>query len=163
MANLPKCDNLSRAFIHMQHFTYQGKNVLNLPARQEELIVLRNWIESVADTICASTQNKRQLFIAVDEIFTNIASYSYNPEVGDAQVSTDFDEEKRQLIITFTDKGKAYNPLEADTPDIDAALDDRSIGGLGIFMVRQLMDDVEYKRENEQNILILKKTINTNN
>lgn len=147
----------------MQHFTYQGKNVLNLPARQEELIVLRNWIESVADSICASTRNKRQLFIAVDEIFTNIASYSYNPEIGDAQVRTDYDEEKHQLIITFTDKGKAYNPLEEEAPDIDAALDARGVGGLGIFMVRQLMDDVEYKRENEQNILILKKTINSDN
>lgn len=145
----------------MQHFTCQDKNVLDLPARQEELIVLRDWIESVADQLGASTRSKRQLLIAIDEIFTNIASYSYKPEDGNAQIGVDFDDERRQIIITFTDSGKAYNPLDAEEPDIDAALNDRGIGGLGIFMVRQLMDSMEYRRENNRNILTLKKTIDS--
>ncbi len=145
----------------MQHFTYQEKNELKLPARQGELVVLRDWIETVANRIGAPTRNTRQILIAVDEVFTNIASYSYLEGDGMTEVSADFDETTRQLIITFADSGIAYNPLEAEEPDIDAALDDRAPGGLGIFMVRQLMDSMEYQRKNNRNILTLKKTIDS--
>lgn len=145
----------------MQHFTYQEKNELKLPARQGELVVLRDWIETVANRIGAPTRNTRQILIAVDEVFTNIASYSYQDGDGMTEVSADFDETTRQLIITFADSGIAYNPLEAEEPDIDAALDDRAPGGLGIFMVRQLMDSMEYQRKNNRNILTLKKTIDS--
>ena len=145
----------------MQHFTYQEKNELKLPARQGELVVLRDWIETVANRIGAPTRNTRQILIAVDEVFTNIASYSYQDGDGMTEVSADFDETTRQLIITFADSGIAYNPLEAEEPDIDAALNDRAPGGLGIFMVRQLMDSMEYQRKNNRNILTLKKTIDS--
>lgn len=141
----------------MKHFTYEGKAKLILPAERAALEKLRDWVEGIADSLCTPLRAKHQILIAVDEIFTNIASYSYEGKPGFAGVSVDFDEEARELILTFEDEGVAYNPLEAREPDIEAALEEREIGGLGILMVRQLMDSVEYKREGNRNILILKK------
>ncbi len=143
----------------MKHFTYQGKAKLILPAERAALEGLRDWVEEIADALNAALRAKHQMLIAVDEIFTNIASYSYGGKPGFVEVGVDFDEEARQLSITFEDEGVAYNPLEAREPDISASLEDREIGGLGILMVRQLMDGVEYKREKNRNILILKKEI----
>ena len=63
------------------------------------------------------------------------------------------------LTITFTDTGVAYDPLAAKEPDLAAPLEERQLGGLGIFLVRKFMDSIEYRREDEKNILVLKKNL----
>ena len=57
------------------------------------------------------------------------------------------------------DKGKPFNPLEAEEPDLELSGEDRPIGGLGIFLVQSTMDDLSYEYKDEQNILTLKKTL----
>ena len=57
--------------------------------------------------------------------------------------------------LTFSDNGKPYNPLIADEPDVTASAEEREIGGLGIFMVRKMMDDTSYMHKDDQNILTL--------
>lgn len=141
----------------MVHFTYQGKEKFRLPAEKAALEKLRDWIEGIADSLGCPLKARHQTLIAVDEIFTNIASYSYADGSGFVEISVDYDAAAQQIILTFEDEGVAYNPLEAREPDIEAALEEREIGGLGILMVRQLMDSVEYKREGNRNFLILKK------
>ncbi|MCR5485445.1 MAG: ATP-binding protein, partial [Clostridiales bacterium] len=61
------------------------------------------------------------------------------------------------IKMTFCDRGVAFDPLAKDDPDITASADERQIGGLGIFMVKKSMDKVEYKRENDKNILTIYK------
>ena len=95
---------------------------------------------------------KSEIATAVEEIFINISTYAYDQDIGNVKISinTDFD-----TIIRFEDSGKAYNPLEHPQPDLEKSINDRQIGGLGIFLVKSLMDNVEYKREKNKNILTI--------
>ena len=96
--------------------------------------------------------------IAVEELYSNIANYAYNPEVGPATIQVEVTEDPLCVIITFLDQGKPYDPLKHEDPDITLSLDEREAGGLGIFMVKQTMDDVQYRYENGKNILTIRKT-----
>ena len=97
-----------------------------------------------------------QLIISVDEIFSNIASYAYEREVGDVTVRVAVGDD---ITLTFEDGGMAYDPLAQADPDTTLALEDREIGGLGIFMVKNLMDAVEYRRVGSKNVLTVKKNV----
>jgi len=94
--------------------------------------------------------------IAAEEIFTNIANYAYPSAKGNAVISITVGEE---AVIRFEDTGKPYNPLEHPAPDLDKPLMERKIGGLGIFLVKNLMDKVEYVRMDDKNLLVLTKKI----
>ncbi len=95
--------------------------------------------------------------LAVEEIFINIAHYAYTPDKGDAAVSCGF--EKDTLTIVFSDSGKQFNPLTHLDPDISLSLDEREIGGLGIFLTKQFMDSVDYKYVKNQNVISIQKKI----
>ena len=98
-----------------------------------------------------------QIDVAIDELFSNIAHYAYNPEIGEATVQVSVSEDPLSVIITFIDKGVPYDPLKKDDPDITLSLEDRPIGGLGIYMVKKTMDDITYEYKDGQNILAIKK------
>ncbi len=103
-------------------------------------------------------QNVRvQIDIAVEEIFVNIASYAYQPGKGPACIEVEVKDDPLSVELTFIDGGVQYDPLAKDDPDISMSVDEREIGGLGIFMVKQTMDYVEYEYVNGRNILRIKK------
>ncbi len=107
-----------------------------------------------------SDQIRIQVDVAIDEIFGNIARYAYNPETGNATVRIHVEEEPLRVIITFIDNGKPFDPLTADIPNTTSLpAKERPIGGLGLFMVKKMMDDVAYSYENGQNILTIRKKI----
>ncbi len=143
----------------IRRFKFNGESVLSLPARPEAFATLCNWLDNIAAELQLVPKTHNQLLIVADEIFTNISSYGYPSGDGDACVAVDFDMTNEILTITFIDSGMPYNPLDTPPPDINAPLEEREIGGLGIFLVRNLMDSVEYTRENDCNVLILKKRI----
>lgn len=95
-----------------------------------------------------------KLMVAVDEIYSNIVRYSGASE---AQICIVKAEDTLKLI--FRDNGKPYSPLDAKEPDITASAEDRAIGGLGIFMVRKMLDDVEYEYTRGMNKLTLSKKL----
>lgn len=116
-------------------------------------------ISFVNESLEASNINMKvnnQINIAVEEIFVNIAYYAYNPEVGDVTIRIHVDDE---VTIEFEDNGKPYNPLLRTDPDIRKTMEERDIGGLGIFMVKKVMDSVEYYNKDSKNVLIIKKLI----
>ena len=86
--------------------------------------------------------------------------HAYRPDVGDAtircQVST---QGQPQITIEFLDSGKPYDPLKNNEPDTTLPAEERRIGGLGIFMVKRLMDTVQYEYRDGKNILILQKLV----
>ena len=98
-----------------------------------------------------------QIDIAVDEIFGNIANYAYAPEIGEASVSVEVEQDPLCAVIRFTDHGKPFDPLQIEEPDITLGIDERKIGGLGIYMVRKSMDEVSYAYEDGLNILTIRK------
>ena len=100
-----------------------------------------------------------QLDICIDEIFGNIAHYAYGSGSGDATVRLDFDETERLLSLTFIDSGSPFDPTDTPEPDTTSPLEERPIGGLGLFMVRKMVDAMEYRREDGRNILTIRKRI----
>ena len=98
-----------------------------------------------------------QLELVIEEIFVNIASYAYEPSTGDATFCVDFEENPTAVLLTFIDGGKPYNPLEKADPDTSLDAEEREIGGLGIFLVKNNVDEISYERTDDKNILRMKK------
>lgn len=99
-----------------------------------------------------------QIDLAVEEVFTNISSYAYDPDVGIASVQVDITDEPFSVKISFIDSGSPYDPLAKPDPDVKVPLKQRRKGGLGIYLVKKSMDDVKYEYKNGQNILTFIKT-----
>ncbi|MEM0530730.1 ATP-binding protein [Zongyangia sp. HA2173] len=98
-----------------------------------------------------------QVDLAVEEIFVNIARYAYHPYVGEARVRCEAGGDPFQIIVGFADRGRPYNPLDRQDPDVTLDAQRRQIGGLGIFMAKKLMDDIQYEYRDGKNILTLRK------
>ena len=98
-----------------------------------------------------------QLELVIEEIFVNIANYAYHPEIGSATFCMEFEENPSAVHMTFIDGGKPYNPLENDDPDTTLDIDERDIGGLGIFLVKKNVDEISYEYADGKNILRMKK------
>ena len=99
-----------------------------------------------------------QLRLAIEEIFVNISSYAYDPSIGPAEVRCEVLDDPLRVVIQFLDHGKPFDPLAKEDADTsEEALMER-IGGLGILLVKETMDEVSYSYEEGKNILtILKK------
>ncbi len=128
---------------------------LKIEAKIENLNKVLDFVSAELETLDCLSKTQKQIRIAVEEIFVNIAYYAYKPETGFALIRITSDE--NEIGIEFEDSGKPYNPLEKDDPDITASIEDRPVGGLGIFMVKQIMDLVEYRHVDNKNILKIKK------
>jgi anti-sigma regulatory factor (Ser/Thr protein kinase) len=98
------------------------------------------------------------LNLSLEEIVTNVISYGYDDGC-EHQILVRLSVEEGEATAQVEDDGRAFNPLEAPTPDIDKPLEERSIGGLGIHLVRSLMEKLEYDRRDERNILVMRKRI----
>ena len=134
-------------------------NELEIEAINENLPIVNDFVEKHLESVDCPMKAQMQILLAVEEIFTNIANYAYEPEKGIAVVRVEFSEDPVTVTITFIDNGIPYNPLEREDPDIHLAAEDRDIGGLGVFLVKNTMDDVTYEYKDGQNILQLKKNV----
>lgn len=97
------------------------------------------------------------LEIALEELFTNIASYAYEGEPGQVRIYCGLEGE--ELVLEVEDRGISFNPLERQAPDLQLPIEERPVGGLGIYMVRQFVDSAKYQYRDGCNILRLKKRI----
>jgi anti-sigma regulatory factor (Ser/Thr protein kinase) len=140
-------------------FCYNGNPQLIVPADRGEFATLQQWLLSIAAELDMQERIRKQLMICCDEIFTNIASYAYTDGNGSVTVTVEFVSETKSLRIIFSDSGIAFNPLEISEPDTSSALSERKVGGLGMFMVKKMMDSVEYCRQDGKNILTLTKCL----
>ena len=132
---------------------------LTLPANLENLIVVTAFVDEQLEALDCPMKAQMQIDVAIDELFSNIAHYAYPGAAGDATVRFDFDESTRRASITFVDSGIPFDPLAKEDPDVTLSVEERQVGGLGIFMVKKTMDELEYRYENGFNILIIHKCI----
>ena len=112
------------------------------------------FMETEMEKLEVSPKVSMKLMIAIDEIYSNIVRYS-----GATEATVSIEKIDDKLKLYFKDNGKPYNPLNAEDPDITASAEDRSIGGLGIFMVKKMLDNVEYEYTNNCNKLTLTKNL----
>ena len=132
---------------------------LTLSATVENIEPVTEFVNAQLELMDCPIKAQMQIDIAIDELFGNIAHYAYNTEVGSATVRVEVSEAPLAVIITFIDNGVPYDPLGKDDPDITLSAEEREIGGLGIYMVKQSMDDITYEYKDGQNILKIKKNI----
>lgn len=132
---------------------------ITVPAKREELNNILAFAENEFEAHCFPPKAVMQLNIAIEEIFVNIASYAYGENIGEAEIYIDICDNPLSVSIRFQDSGRPYNPIEKADPDITLNAEERSLGGLGIFMVKKSMDCIEYENKNGKNILTIKKNI----
>ena len=106
-------------------------------------------------------KEKMECMIALEELLVNIVHYAYtHEEEGEIQIFYEVIQQipgNQNMQIILKDQGKAYNPLKKEDPDITLTAKRRKIGGLGIFMAKNLLDALSYEREAENNVLYLEK------
>ena len=124
------------------------------------------FVESELIEMGCTVKQILQVSLAVEEIFVNIARYAYGhldskgivvPYSGTGPVEIILDIDDFRILLTFIDEGKKYNPLKKEDPDIMLPPEEREIGGLGIYIVKNFMDEVNYRYEDGKNIFSVTK------
>lgn len=101
---------------------------------------------------------RRRLHVVLDELLANTVQHGLAGRV-DGWASVDVSLDETQLVMVLRDNGTAFDPLARAAPDTTLSVDERAIGGLGVHLVRRLMDDVSYRREGEVNVVTLVKRL----
>jgi len=134
-------------------------NELSVDAAVDNIEIVTDFVNKYLEEYGCPVKAQMQIDIAIDELFGNIAQYAYHPEIGPATVRVEVMEEPLSVIITFIDQGVPYDPLKTEDPDTTLSADERGFGGLGIYTVKKIMDDISYEYRDGRNILRIRKNM----
>lgn len=129
------------------------KRTIELEAQPQKLDELLDIIGADLEKAGCPPEKETVAAICAEEIFVNIASYAYGEKTGTARIEETIRE--RCVTLCFLDEGRPYNPLEKEDPDTTLSVQEREVGGLGIFMVKNMMDTVEYEYKDGRNSLTM--------
>lgn len=132
---------------------------LTISAQRENLEQVQGFIDDLLADRPWDPTAVLNLQIAVEELFVNIASYAYAPGQGDVEIACTLDEAAGRITVQFRDRGIPFNPLDKEDADITLSAEERGIGGLGIYMVKNSMDAVAYDYRDGQNIMTIEKNL----
>ena len=134
-------------------------NSITLEATVRNLNLIMAFLDERLDAWGCPMRKRMAIELAVEEVYVNIANYAYAPGSGEATMRAELEtsDAARTIVITFIDQGIPFNPLTSEEPDVSLPVDERKIGGLGIFLVKKTMNAVEYRYENGSNILTIRK------
>jgi len=113
------------------------------------------WFETFADNHALDVSMRRKVKLVLDELVSNAITYAY-PDSKVGHIEAGLELGHGELVITLADDGVPFNPLQESRPDVHRTVEQRDIGGVGIHLCRELMDDVSYQRSAERNIVTLK-------
>jgi len=125
----------------------------------------KNWqklyieIKKFMSTISLRKKDISDVLLSSEEIFVNISNYAYPSKEGYVFINIKYSPQNNFVSILFEDSGTPFDPIKKANPNIKAPLKDRKIGGLGIYMVKRLMDNIEYQYKNGKNILLITKKL----
>jgi len=132
-------------------------NTIELPAIMDNLEEGIDFILAGIEQAGVDQKMLFQLRLACEEVIVNVINYAYPDSKGSMQISYDISDNELEVVVS--DSGVHFNPINKEDPDLSIPLEDRKIGGLGIFLVRNIMDQVEYSREDGRNILTMRKVL----
>ena len=135
----------------------QTENEITIAAKVENLDAVNAFVEEFSAPLEPTPRAAMQLDLVVEELFVNVASYAYGDFGGMATIKGRLFPEDGALSLTFIDSGTPYNPLEKEDPDTDLPMEERGIGGLGIFLVKKNVNDIKYERLDGKNVLTIHK------
>ncbi|MCR4930438.1 MAG: ATP-binding protein [Lachnospiraceae bacterium] len=134
-------------------------NKLTIDARKENLNDVLTFIDGFLEELNTPQKTIMQVDLSAEEIFANISEYAYGDGKGQVTVVFKTNQSKDEISITFIDSGIHYNPLEKEDPDITLSIEERKIGGLGVFLIKKYMDDVTYEYKDYKNHLTITKKL----
>jgi len=130
---------------------------LAVDAKLENLSVIADFIATTMTKLGAE-EGIYEIQLAVDEACTNIVKYAYSHEGGVITITCELQDS--DLVTTIKDKGRPFSPNSVPLPDLETSVEERRIGGLGIYLMRELMDEVSYEFDAEKgNTLTMRKTL----
>jgi serine/threonine-protein kinase RsbW len=129
-------------------------NTLRLPAKLESVEIVRSFVLQTIKDLNITPEIVPKIELVLEEVLTNIIKYAYPTGEGDVEVQCTL-LNKDKLCFVILDWGKPFNPLKENNPDLSTDLFERRIGGLGIFLVRKMVYEVDYHYEGGKNILNL--------
>jgi anti-sigma regulatory factor (Ser/Thr protein kinase) len=125
---------------------------------RSEIERLSQLVEAFGEAKGLTADSVFSVNLALDEVITNVIRYGHD-DGGQHPIVVRLAIDQDVLTAQVEDDGRAFNPLEAPVPDIGASIEERPIGGLGIHLVRSVMNSVEYRREDGRNVLTMKKRL----
>ena len=132
---------------------------LDIQALPENLPEVLTFVKENLDELECTEKERNQIEVAVEEIFSNIAGYAYDPKIGTATIRVELNDNPLSVSMSFIDQGKQYDPLAKPDPNVKLSASERKRGGLGIFMTKKFMDEVDYEYKDGRNILTLRKVV----
>jgi anti-sigma regulatory factor (Ser/Thr protein kinase) len=130
---------------------------LTVKNKIEDLLRVNSIFESFATQHDIGGKLRYHLLVSIEEILTNIIKYGFD-EQGVHPIHITFRNDSGAIEMEFEDRGREFNPLEVGEPDLDTPIEDRQLGGLGIHLVKNMVDVAQYRRVGDRNILLLRKT-----
>lgn len=144
----------------MNNPSLQTGNGIILHNDVQEIPKLTEFVEETANQADLDMSVTMSLTLAIEEAVANVMKYAYpQGEVGSIEVNATLHE--GSIVFTIKDNGTPFDPTLAKEPDLTLSAEDRNIGGLGIHLIRNIMDSVEYHYTGTQNVLTLSKNLNT--
>ncbi|MCH5233299.1 MAG: SpoIIE family protein phosphatase [Muribaculaceae bacterium] len=152
-------DDLTMLSIKIKDTTEKPmKNALKIENKISAIKQLNEFVDNVCKENLFSEENSMQLKLVIEETVANIINYGY-PDGSSDEIDISLIISEGNTRIEIKDHGLEFDPTKVNDADVDGSVEERPIGGLGIFLVRQFTDDMHYKRENNTNILVLNKKI----
>ena len=136
----------------------KNKVSFKLKSNLSELDALCQKLEKFGQSMGLSQKCIFEANLALDELFTNIISYGFDDK-NEHTIRITISLQNDELVFNIEDDGMPFNPTEVESPDLECTIEECRIGGLGIHLAKNLMDEVCYQRCNDKNILTLRKNI----
>ena len=116
---------------------------LKIPSQTDNLELIRDFVSKVSEKVGFQDDDVDKIRIAVDEACTNVVKHAYEKE-GEDHIGVIIKIDYQKLAIIVTDRGKGFDPTSMELPQMEAYLAELRVGGLGIYLIKTLMDEVDY-------------------
>lgn len=134
------------------------RKTLKLSNKISELETIQLCLDELVEKWNVPAALGMTLNLVIEEAFTNVVNYAYD-DSDEHSIEVVFEMQDKILSISLIDDGNAYDPTQNATPDLSLSVEERSIGGLGVYLIKSMMDEVAYERKAGKNILLMRKKI----
>ena len=133
----------------------EEEKVLTVNASMDHLDEVIAFVEEQLESASCPLKVQGQICVSFEELYENVVNYAYGEESGECVIGMNISTvgNEKKMVLTVKDRGNPFNPLKKEDPDITLSVEDRPIGGLGIYMVKQSMDDVMYEYQKGWNVI----------
>jgi serine/threonine-protein kinase RsbW len=133
-------------------------HTLSVEASTEHLAEVRDFVASHAESIGLGQKTISEIRLVVDEAYTNIIKHAYRNNASE-KVNIEIGSDDDQLWITLIDRGKSFDPESYSEPDLMRRIKEKKRGGMGVYLIRKVMDQVHYNRKGKSNEIRMVKNI----